>query len=277
MSARDLSLYLTLVVLFSSTSGFAQAITVKGRVFAEGGLPLPTAKVVCFDGDTKLTLAPVTVKLNGSFTFSLAFDGTHLTCEYSAPNFVSTRLTLDVYQGVAEAGDVSLRKKKNLRVNPLNVAYSADGLYTFLDTFLLNDSATAIEVRQIEVKGTALDKTSCLDIRPTVTFTVTAALPMSRSEGIPIGVESPMDNWKDSIIAEGKLEELPCKQKRLFLEIAYPFILQPGENRKIRVAIPRELTTAAGQAARVDLREWRFLSAKFILLEGEPVESVAAH
>lgn len=278
MRARGLPFCLTVAILFSSVSVLAQVTAVKGKVLAEGGLPIPTAKVLCFDGPTKLTLVPVPVKLDGSFTFPLPlFNGTHLTCECSAPDFVSTRLTLIVREGVAEAGDISLKKKKTLQADPLSLTYSADGLNTFLDAFLLNDSTAAIEVRKVEVKGTALSVTSCLDLRPTVIFTVTASLPLGKSGEVPVNVESPMEEWNDSVLAKGQLEALPCKQERLFLGIDYSFNLQPGEKRKVRIAIPRKLAAAAGQAARADLKEWAFLSVKFFLSEGEPVESDVAN
>ena len=267
-----------LPVIATATSAFASDVWITGLVTSESDGMVQTASVECFDRGQRLTQAPVPA-LFGQIKFKIqGFVGTHLRCSVSAPKYDTRDKTALVVNDKADLGKIGLVRKRGLLLKKPVLMRSGDSAYTIVDLFVENEASRIIEVRQVDVSGTARATTECLDPRPALIFKIntTAGVNTSKSEygSVQVEIDSPPANWNEKILASGTLELLGCNQSRIKLTIPYLVPMPPNEKQKIRIAIPTKLTderNARVQTLRLD--KWEQLRIDFLLGDGESISA----
>lgn len=273
-----------MIVLMSAVHAAPAAapreVVITGIILSSTGEVILGAQVAVLAGDTRLTPIPQPVSLLGKFEVRLSdFSGSHVSCEFSAAGFITHRRTVVVNGANANAGTVQLARLKGLSLGSPSLTSTGGGKMHIMDVFVHNQSAMEVEIKRLELVGTARKRTKCIDYSPAISFTISDRMAIRRDSQdggqASVLVEVPPSNWKEQVDARGSLEKLPCDQLRLQLSLNVALQIRSGAREKLRVAIPSVFKPGdqAAQAPPVNLQTWEQLLLRLKLSDGSSVEA----
>lgn len=210
------------------------------------------------------TFAAIPGDVNGSFHTVLAADEETLSTTFFAKGYFTRNRTLVVHNGVADAG--TIRLQQTISADTLTITNAADEKASYLDVFVKNESDVSVTITSVSLQAAVRLHTDCLDGRPALQFAIGQSL---RAGKINTDVSDQMPLPPDAIMARGQFLELPCKQRRLDIEIPYSFKLESKEHRKIRIVVPSVLQLRdPDKLVQVPLGEYASVAVVFRTSDG---------
>ena len=260
------------LLLLAAATPLLARTTVSGRVVTEDGKPVQRAKIEAFDQDRRLTPFPQPTDLQGRFEILFpSFSGDRVKLAFSAPNFESTKLTVLVSEGRAEAGDVFLISVPTISVGELHHFLAADNASQGIDLFVRKEASQPIEIHGVKILGTRRKETGCLTGAPSF---ILDFQPNASGDQWVTEISQPNSDWKDSVQAKATIEILPCSQIRAVFEVPILFQVDSEESKKLRIQLPRKVETAGDEGPEeklLDLEVWSSVTVELLLKNGHRV------
>lgn len=276
---RSFLVVLSMIIVLVNNPVWSQPLTIYGRVIASDGTVVTGANMVLIDGTTPLDRIPQPIDLSGQFKLVLnSFNKSHLTCEVRAEGMIPRRITISVQGGSVNLGTVKMTRLRTFTASNLKILTAADSHHHYLDVLLTNETAAEVQVSEIEVVGTGRRLTNCIDYSPSMSINVSEAIVISRELSNPViktEVHVPSEQFVDRIQSTGIIEQLPCHQKRIQIQIPLLARFQPRRTEKVRVVIPTVFWQSNKQNIVIDLRLWEMVALRFVLEDKTVVVSTA--
>ena len=153
---------------------------------------------------------------------------TYVIARIESPHYQTTRLNVDVIDGVANLTTVTLKALPGIELSRLYYFPPPDLDTTSgrFDVYVTNQMTTALRIDSMRFVATKKKKTYCADLPGlhNYVFSIRNELQVRNDAESDLLVDVRAGAAMDPgiVAASGRIEYLPCEQARLSLEITYP-------------------------------------------------------
>lgn len=260
-------LFLFVLAALTQAQALAAGMIITGRVLTDDGQAAHLAKIEGYQGAARLTYLPESVDLQGRFKITLKeFSGTHLTCVISGRSYKPLKLTFVADRERLDLGDIVVQRLPSLYIGDATHSIVADQSGQSLDFYLAMQGAGTAEIRSVRLVGVRKKDTDCLTGAPSYVIN----LKQGRGNLWTASIQEPESGWKESIVAAGQVDLLPCEQIRAAFSVDASFQVAGSDRKKLRIGLPREVATKEGKRT-LDIEQWDSLNIEFTLDDGSRV------
>jgi hypothetical protein len=242
------------------------AATLTGRVTSEGG-GVPSEVFVTIHDHTGARIVGRTPVLLGRVNVRFPDDVSVIQCLFEAAGYGPRRVNLDVVKGVANAGEVRMRRLPGLVVGKPSFSLSADRKEEWVDVVVSNESKEDVIVETVELTATRKRDTDCLDLTtPNIVIALTS-LGVKPAVTITAGAATESKVPETAQVRFGK-----CEQAHVDLRTKLTYRTAGEEKHRLRLVVPHTVVVG-GAAKTLDLDKWRLVSVRLIAQDGRVFRS----
>lgn len=239
------------------------------KVVVRGGneQPVQNAQIILEQSGRVLNAIPLRTDFRGALTIQEEVDPEVVFfLVISADNFRQRRVRVDPHYSWPAIVEVDLVEAASLNLSGPIHNLSVNQKLQFVDLHVKHTGFGDITVVKLRLNAVKRRQTKCLDGAPSLLINL-----QEDSEQGSWFAESltTSDRWSQQVMISGDFEVLPCRQKRMGFSLKGFIRFSEGNVEKIRLSVPRALSTPDGKKHVLDLENWAGLSVALEATDGQ--------